>query len=114
MLDVGPLRLSPQPTRVFRQGDTVHLLFDVYNPAAADLAAGPQGPRVALLLNGKPVAAQRCTDRPSRTRSSAGSGTPAIATRGLAAGSYTVIVALPREDASGPKPLLQVFMLLPS
>ena len=38
----------------------------------------------------------------------------AIATRGLAAGSYTVIVAPPREDASGPKPLLQVFMLLPS
>jgi hypothetical protein len=115
VLDVGPLRFSPQPTRVFRQGDTVHLLFDVYNPPAEDLAAGPQGPRVALLLDGKPVAGadpqgQAFPDAQRRRIRYA----CAISTRGLAAGSYTVIVAPPRQDAYAPKPLLQIFMLLPS
>jgi VWFA-related protein len=115
VLDVGPLRFAPQPTRVFRQGDTVHLLFDVYNPAAEDLAAGPQGPRVALLLNGRRIADPEAQGQafPDALRRRIRYAC-AISTRGLDAGSYTVIVAPPRPDASGPRPLVQVFMLLPS
>jgi hypothetical protein len=116
VLDAGPLRFSPQPTRVFRQGDTVHLLFDIYNPAPEHLASGSLGPRVALLFGGKPVAGASAYGeafpdaRKRRIRYAC-----AIPTRGLAAGSYTVIVAPPRQqDGSGTRPLLQVFVLLPS
>jgi VWFA-related protein len=114
VLDVGPLRFSPQATRVFRQGDTVHLLFDVYNPPAEDLAAGPQGPRVALLFEGKPVAGADARGQafPDAQRRRI-RYLCAIPTRGLAAGSYTVLVAPPRQRDPGAKPLLQVFMLLP-
>jgi VWFA-related protein len=115
VLDAGPLRFSAQPARVFRQGDIVHLLFDVYNPTAADLAAGSEGPRVALLFEGKPVAqaqfaGQAFPDpRGRRIRYAC-----AIPTSGLTRGSYTVIVAPPRQDDSAPRHLVQVFMLLPS
>jgi VWFA-related protein len=114
VLDAGLLRFLPQPTRVFREGDMVHLLFDLYNPAAEDFAPGSQGPRVALLHDGKPVThaeahGEAFPDAQKRRIRYA----CAIPTRGLAPGSYTVIVAPPRQDASAPKPLLQVFMLLP-
>ena len=116
VLDAGPLRFSPQPTRVFRQGDTVHLLFDIYNPAPEDLAAGSLGPRVALLFGGKPVAGAtahgeafpdaqqaphpiRLCDPHSRARARLVHG------RRRAARDR-----MPRRR----RPLLQVFQLLPS
>jgi hypothetical protein len=115
VLDAGPLRFSPQSTRVFRQGDVVHLLFDIYNPAPEDLAAGSLGPRVALLFGGMPVAGATAHGeafpdaRKRRIRYAC-----AILTLGLAPGSYTVVVAPPRQDAPKTRKLLQVFQLLPS
>jgi hypothetical protein len=115
VLDAGPLRFSPQSTRVFKQGDIVHLLFDIYNPGPEDLAAGSLGPRVALLFGGMPVAGatahgEAFPDAHKRRIRYA----CAIPTRGLAPGSYTVVVAPPRQDAPKTRPLLQVFQLLPS
>jgi VWFA-related protein len=115
VLDAGPLRFSPQSTRVFKQGDIVHLLFDIYNPAPEDLAAGSLGPRVALLFGGMPVAdatahGEAFPDAHKRRIRYA----CAIPTRGLAPGTYTVVVAPPRQDAPKTRPLLQVFQLLPS
>jgi VWFA-related protein len=113
VLDVGRLRFSPQPTRVFKQGEVVHLLFDVYNPGAEDLAQASLGPRLALLHEGRQVsgavAQGQAFPEPSRRRIRYAC---AIATRDLAPGSYTVLVSPPREDPAH-KPLVQVFMLLP-
>ena len=115
VLDVGPLRFSPQPTRVFKRGEMVHLLFDVYNPQAEDLALGSQGPRMALLHEGKQVAGAEVQGQafpePSRRRIRYAC---AIATEHLATGSYTVLVTPPRHDPAHTKPLVQVFVLLPS
>jgi hypothetical protein len=115
VLDVGPIRFLPQPLRVFRRGETIHLLFDVYNPSADDIARGSQGPRLALLHEGKPVTAavvhgQAFPDEQRRRIRYA----CAVSTGDLAPGSYTVMVTPPREDHAGRKPLLQVFMLLPA
>jgi VWFA-related protein len=115
VLDVGRLRFSPQPTRVFKQGDVVHLLFDVYNPGAEDLAQAGLGPRLALLHEGRQVseavAQGQAFPEPSRRRIRYAC---AIPTRDLAPGSYTVLVSPPRQDPAHAKPLVQVFMLQPS
>jgi VWFA-related protein len=115
VLDLGPLRFSPQPTRVFKQGEMVHLLFDVYNPGAEDLAQGSLGPRMALLHEGRQVSGAvahgQAFPEASRRRIRYAC---AIRTRGLAPGSYTVLVSPPRQGPTPEKPLVQVFMLLPS
>jgi VWFA-related protein len=115
VLDLGRLRFSPQPTRVFKQGEMVHLLFDVYNPAAEDLAQGSLGPRMALLHEGRPVSGAVVQGEgfpePSRRRIRYAC---VIATRDLTPGSYTVLVSPPRQDPAHAKPLVQVFLLLPS
>lgn len=113
VLDVGPIRFIPQPTRVFRRGETIHLLFDVYNPSPDDVAIGSQGPRVALLHEGKPVTGTvvhgEAFPDPQRRRIRYAC---AVTTSDLAPGSYTVVVAPPRHDGTSRKPLLQVFQLL--
>jgi hypothetical protein len=90
-------------------------LIAVTNPEPADLNAGPQGPRVALLFEGKAVSGAETHGQafPDTQRHRIRYAC-AIPTRGLVAGSYTVVVAPPRQDASGPRQLLQVFVLLPS
>jgi hypothetical protein len=113
VLDVGPLRFSPQPLRVFRQGELIHLLFDLYNPSPDDLAASSQGPRLAMLKDGQPVAQVTAHGEafvdPERRRIRFAC---AVQTRDLPPGGYTVVLSPPRALASV-QPLRQIFQLLP-
>jgi VWFA-related protein len=114
VLDAGPVRFSPQPNRVFRQGETIHLMFDLYNVSPEELAGGTQGPRLALIHEGKAVTTtvaegQAFPDAARRRIRFA----CAVDTSGLAPGSYTVLAAPPRAEPSR-QPLVQIFVLLPS
>lgn len=113
VLDVGPLRFSPQPLRVFRQGELIHLLFDLYNPSSDDLAASSQGPRLAMLRDGQPLAQVTAHGEafvdPERRRIRFAC---AVQTKDLPPGGYTVVLSPPRAGASV-QPLRQIFQLLP-
>ena len=54
-LEAGDVRYVPQPSMVFSKGETVHLLYTVYNATAEDLHAVKQGMQLALLRNGQAV-----------------------------------------------------------
>jgi hypothetical protein len=113
VLDVGPLRFSPQPLRVFRQGELIHLLFDLYNPSPEDLAASAEGPRLAMLRDGQPLAQVTAHGEafadPARRRIRFAC---AVQTKDLPPGGYTVLLSPPRTLASV-QPLRQIFQLLP-
>jgi len=114
LLGAGSLSYAPQPGRVFRQGDIVHLRFDLYNAAGEELEAAAVGPRIALLRDGKTVEdvafhGVAFPEREDGTVRFVG----AIDTAHLPPGSYTVIAAPPARAESGSRRLVQIFQLLP-
>ena len=48
------MRFVPQPSMVFARGETVHLLYSVYNATPDDLEAVKQGMQLALLRRRPP------------------------------------------------------------
>jgi VWFA-related protein len=113
LLGAGSLGYAPQPGRVFRQGDVVHLRFDVYNATAGEIEAAARGPRLGLLREGKTVEdvalhGAAFAEREQQMVRFVG----AIDTAHLAPGSYTVIAA-PPPGVESERRLLQIFQLLP-
>jgi hypothetical protein len=114
LLGAGSLGYAPQPGRVFRQGDVVHLRFDLYNAPAEEVDAAAAGPRMALLRDGKTVenVAFHGVAFPAREEGTV-RFVGAIDTAHLAPGSYTVIAAPPAAAEGGNRRLVQIFQLLP-
>jgi VWFA-related protein len=114
LLGAGSLGYAPQPGRVFRQGDVVHLRFDLYNAPSAELDAAAVGPRMALLRDGKAVenVAFHAVAFPARDEGTV-RFVGAIDTAHLVPGSYTVIAAPPAGPESANRRLVQIFQLLP-
>ncbi len=67
-LDAGDVRFVPQPSMVFSKGETVHLLYTVYNATPEDLDAVKQGMQLALLRNGQAGWRRRGRGRAGRGR----------------------------------------------
>lgn len=114
VLGAGSLGYMPQPARVFRQGDIVHLRFDLYNATSDELDASVRGPRLGLLRDGKALEhvalhGAAFAERENQRVRFVG----AIDTASLAPGSYTVIAAPPDAPGGSQRRLLQIFQLLP-
>ncbi len=55
ILRLGELEFVPQPQSVFRKGEHLHALFDLYQPSPGDLAEANRGMQLLLLRDGRPV-----------------------------------------------------------
>ena len=112
-LDAGAVRFVPQPSMVFTRGETVHLLYTVYNATPDDLDAVKKGMQLALLRNGRPIGDVEASGAPvvdsARGRIQF---TGAIGTALLEPGTYTVVGMLPNFESRSPKQVEQRFLLI--
>jgi VWFA-related protein len=112
-LDAGAVRFVPQPSMVFTRGETVHLLYTVYNATLEDLQAVKHGMQLALLRNGQPVGDVEAAGEPVVDAKRAQiQFTGAIRTSSLEPGTYTVVGMLPNFEARSTKQVEQRFMLI--
>ena len=112
-LDAGAVRFVPQPSMVFSKGETVHLLYTVYNATPEDLDAVKQGMQLALLRNGQPVGDVEAAGEPVVDAKRAQiQFTGAIRTASLEPGTYTVIGMLPNFQTRSTKQVEQNFLLI--
>jgi VWFA-related protein len=113
-LDAGDLRFLPQPSPVFRQGETVHLLYALYNATKADFDAASDGMRIGLVQGGQIVQDVETFGSPmGDPRSGTIRFTGYIRTDRLTPGTYTVIGLLPHADSRQVQHVQQLFVLLP-
>jgi hypothetical protein len=112
-LDAGGLRFVPQPSMVFVRGETVHLLYTVYNATPDDIDAVKKGMQLALLRNGRPVGDVEASGEPvvDSTRGQI-QFTGAIGTALLEPGTYTVVGMLPNFERRSPRQVEQRFLLI--
>ncbi len=103
VLEVAGSRFYTSAQRVFRTGDAIYLLYDVYNPGEPSLA-DPPGPKLALYYERErverlPAKGYQTVPQPdsSRIRYLA-----ALATDDLAPGNYTVAAMLPSVSPTHP------------
>jgi VWFA-related protein len=112
-LDAGTLRYTPQCSPVFRRGETVHLLYTLYNATASELDAAKRGMQVAVIHDGHPVKPLDAFGEPFvDTQRALIQFTGSINTSGLEAGAYTVIGMLPDFEHRAQKSVEQRFVLL--
>ena len=98
---------------VFTRGETVHLLYTVYNATPEDLQAVKQGMQLALLRNGQPVGDVEAAGEPVVDAKRAQiQFTGAIRTASLEPGTYTVVGMLPNFETRSTKQVEQRFMLI--
>lgn len=113
-LDAGGVRFVPQPSMVFAQGETVHLLYVVYNATAEDLDAVKQGMQLALMRNGRAVGDVQAAGEPMVDNARGQIHfTGAIRTGSLEPGTYTVVGMLPNFETRALKQVEQRFLLIP-
>lgn len=112
-LDAGAVRFVPQPSMVFSKGETVHLLYTVYNATPEDLDAVKQGMQLALLRNGQAVGDVRAAGEPVvDAKRGQIQFTGAIGTASLEPGTYTVVGMLPNFETRALKQVEQRFLLI--
>lgn len=92
----GPHEYVPQPERMFRRGETVFAVYELYG-VPAELLAAPPGPRVFLMYDNQslPQPPFRKYDAVSSAERSAVSYVAYLDTSELALGDYKLIVAVP-------------------
>ena len=113
-LDVGALRFLPQASPVFRQGETVHLLYALYNATAEDITAAERGMQLGLFHNGRPITDVEAFGQPTVDRASGTIRfTGHIRTDTLPPGTYRVMAVLPNQQARTEPHLQQMFVILP-
>ena len=112
-LDAGSVRFVPQPSLVFARGETVHLLYTLYNPTPEDLKAVQQGMQLSLLRDGEAVGDVTASGEPivDATRGRI-QFTGAISTASLVPGSYTVMGVLPTHEVRSLRHVAQRFLLI--
>jgi VWFA-related protein len=112
-LEAGAVRFVPQPSMVFAKGETVHLLYSVYNATADDLAAVKQGMQLALLRDGRPISGVEAAGEPVvDTARGVIQFTGALRTASLEPGTYTVVGMLPNFETRSVKQVEQRFLLI--
>ena len=112
-LEAGDVRYVPQPSMVFSKGETVHLLYTIYNATAEDLHAVKQGMQLALLRNGQAVGDVQAAGEPVvDAKRGQIQFTGAIRTSSLEPGTYTVVGMLPNFETRSPKQVEQRFLLI--
>ena len=98
---------------VFSRGETVHLLYTVYNATPEDLDAVKQGMQLALLRNGQAVGGVQAAGEPVvDAKRSQIKFTGAIRTASLEPGTYTVVGMLPNFETRSTKQVEQHFLLI--
>jgi VWFA-related protein len=112
-LDAGLRRYVPQPSMVFNRGETIHLLYSVYNATPGDMQAAHQGLKLALLRDGQPVVDFEAAGAPfvDQKRGQI-QYTGAIRTGSLEPGSYTVVGMLPNFEVRATRQVEQRFLLI--
>jgi VWFA-related protein len=114
-LEAGKLRFIPQPSRVFRQGDTIHLLYHLYNATPDDFEAAARGTQLGLLRAGEPVSRVEAFGEPFLDHEHGIIRFAAsIRTRSLDPGQYLVFVVLPNHQQRKQQHLAAPFVLLPA
>jgi len=112
-LDAGGLDFLPQPEQSYRQGDTIHLLFDIYNLKFQDTAALAGYLHSKLLRNDKPVENCRID---WQFFPAPGEGMIRVAglldTANLSPADYRVVETLPDDWPAGQRALSAKFTLL--
>ena len=112
-LDAGELRYRPQPSMVFERGETVHLLYSLYNATETDVAAAQRGMQLALLRDGQPVTGIEAAGAPLVDAAKARIDfAGAIRTAQLEPGTYTIIAMLPNFESRSPAHVEQRFLLI--
>ncbi len=103
VLEVAGSRFYTSAQRVFRTGDAIYLLYDVYNPGGPSLA-DPPAPKLALYHERERV--ERLPAKGHQTVAQPESGRirylAALATDELAPGNYTVAAMLPSASETHP------------
>ena len=95
------------------KGETVHLLYTVYNATPEDLDAVKQGMQLALLRNGQAVGGVQAAGEPVvDAKRGQIQFTGAIRTASLEPGTYTVVGMLPNFETRSPKQVEQRFLLI--
>ncbi len=112
-LEAGALSYQPQPSMVFERGETVHLLYSLYNATEADLTAAQRGMQLAVMRNGEAISGIEAAGAPVVDAAKgridfAG----AIRTGQLEPGTYTVIALLPNFETRSPAQVEQRFLLI--
>ena len=112
-LDAGSRRYVPQPSMVFNRGETIHLLYSVYNATPGDMEAAKQGMQLALLRDGRPVVDFEAAGAPvvDQKRGQI-QFIGAIRTASLEPGAYTVVGMLPNFETRSTKQVEQRFLLI--
>ena len=100
-LDIGGVRFYPDSAHVFSQGDTVFMLYDLYNVAPEELATPPSA-KLALFFNKEqvnplPVDGYKVVPKPERNQLCY---TASLDTSNLQPGDYIVMALLPRGQRS--------------
>jgi hypothetical protein len=114
-LDAGPFTFLPQPAHLFERGDTIRLLYHLYNPTAADLQASAGSMQIALLHDDRavadvPAAGERFIDEDEGVIRF----TVAIDTSSLDSGEYTVLAMLPNYQTRDIPHLAATFTVVES
>ncbi len=103
VLEVAGSRFYTSAKKVFRTGDSIYLLYDVYNPQAPSLA-DPPAPRLALYrgrerVESLPARGYQTVAQPEAARIRY---LAALTTDNLAPGNYTVAAMLPSASPARP------------
>jgi len=103
VLRVAGSRFYTSAEKVFRRGDSIYLLYDVYNPSEHSLS-NPAGPKLALYRGRErveqlPATGHQTVAQPEAARIRY---LAALATNDLDAGEYTVVAMLPSQSEMRP------------
>jgi VWFA-related protein len=112
-LDAGAMRYVPQPSMVFMRGETLHLLYTVYNATPEDREAAKRGMQLALLRDGEAVGNVEAAGTPVVDgKRGQIQFTAALRTSSLEPGAYTIIGMLPNFATRATKHVEQRFLLI--
>jgi hypothetical protein len=115
ILEAGGFVYLPQPAAVFRQGDSIHILFHLYNPTEADEAVASQGMQIGILRNGQPVTNVEAYGTPYLDRQKGVIRyTASVNTATLETGDYTLMAVLPNYQTRRIPHLEKKFTVLPA
>ncbi len=114
LLQAGGFLYLPQPSTVFKQGDSIHVLFHFYNPTESDKAIAAEGMQIGIFKNSQPVADVEAYGRPYLDRErNIIRYTAVVNTATLDSGEYTLLAVLPNYQTRQVPHVEKNFTILP-
>lgn len=114
LLQAGGFLYLPQPSTVFRQGDSIHVLFHLYNPTESDKAVASEGMQIGIFKNGQPAVDVEAYGQPYLDEGrDVIRFTAVINTATLDPGEYTFLAVLPNYQTRQVPHLEKNFTILP-